>query len=542
MSDPIALPAEASTLNSLHYSHQAEHRHGARNGCLRNTRTAILDEIELWARDFDEPPVYWLNGLAGTGKTTIAQTIAERWSADGQLGASFFCSRDFEDRSDLKFIFPTLAVQLARKHAAFRSVFIPMLQSDPDITHESLYGQMKKLIVQPLTESKISTVIVIDALDECKDDEPASAILSVLGQLVNEVPKAKFFVTGRPEQRIREGFRLPLLAKAADVYVLHEVEPSRVNRDIRLFFRQRFLELRVADNWPTEEQLDHLCDRAAGLFVYAVATVGFVVQRNKNPKKQLDRLLQSLESGLEGSTRLRANLTLDSLYMSILQEAFDDDDPNIRSILGAVVLAINPLSPSSIAALLDLDPDDVSPLLSSIHSLLILQDDIDHPVRPFHKSFPDFIVDPTRCADSRFRVSPSDQHAQLAVGCLELMNRTLEKNMCHLPEAVVNSDIDDMARRIEEYINPALRYACRSWHIHFTHGHATSAFTPKITSSLNKFLETKFLFWLEVLSVLGSVRNAVDALQVVVDRLEVCEASIVVFSKFLRLYSGVPNP
>ena len=85
---------------------------------------------------------------------------------------------------------------------------------------------MDKLIVQPLMKSAISTVIVIDALDECKDDEPASAILSVLGQFVNKIPKVKFFVTGRPEPRIRNGFRLPLLAEATDVFVLHEVEPE----------------------------------------------------------------------------------------------------------------------------------------------------------------------------------------------------------------------------------------------------------------------------------------------------------------------------
>ena len=528
-----------SILNGLRYAQQAEYRHGDRNGCLKETRTVVLDGIELWTRDFDEPPVYWLNGLAGTGKTTIAQTIAERLSADGRLGASFFCSRDFEDRSNLKFIFPTLAVQLARKYATFRSAFIPLVQSDPDLIHESLCGQMKNLIVGPLTESKISTVIVIDALDECKDDEPASAILSVLGQLVAEIPETKFLVTGRPEPRIREGFRLPLLARATDVFVLHEVQPSQVNKDIRLFFKHRLLELkgrrRVTDDWPTEEQLDLLCDRAAGLFVYAMATIRFIDQKNKNPKKQMDRLLQSSDSGFEGRARLRTNQTLDLLYTSILQEAFDDedqeDDPNVRSILGAVVLAINPLSPSSIASLLDLDPDDVFPLLSSVHSLLLLQDNVNHPVQPFHKSFPDFIVDPTRCANPRFRVSPSDQHARIVVGCLELMNKTLEKNMCHLPEAVVNSDIGDLAERVEECITPALRYACRSWHMHFIHGYTTSIFMPKITSVLHQFLEAKFLFWLEVLSVLGSVRNAVDALHIVVDKLEVSQNSMVIFSR-----------
>ena len=230
-----------------------------------------MNTIELWAGDPDKLSVYWLNGLAGTGKSTIAKTIAERLFADGQLGASFFCSRDFEDRRNLQLIFPTLATQLARKYAKFRSILVPLIRSDPNIAYEPLYNQMEKLIAQPLNESSISTVIVVDALDECEDEESASAILSVLGRLVSEIPKVKFFLTGRPESRISEGFRLPLLANMTDVFVLHEVELDQVDNDIRLFFQSSFLELanrrRGLDNWPTEEQLDRLCGRAAGLFV-----------------------------------------------------------------------------------------------------------------------------------------------------------------------------------------------------------------------------------------------------------------------------------
>ena len=207
----------------------AEYRHGGRKGCLKGSRGAVLSEIGLWMSDSDRPPVYWLNGLAGTGKSTIAQTVAERSFADRRLGAPFFCLRDFSDRRELHFIFPTLAVQLARKYAEFRSVFVALVQSDPAIAYESLYNQMKKLIVAPLLESDIPTTILIDALDECKDEKPASAILSVLGQFVSRIPKVKFFLTGRPEPRIREGFRLPLLAKATDTFVLHNVEPSLVS-------------------------------------------------------------------------------------------------------------------------------------------------------------------------------------------------------------------------------------------------------------------------------------------------------------------------
>ncbi|KAF9645513.1 hypothetical protein BDM02DRAFT_3189660 [Thelephora ganbajun] len=500
-------PAEASVLNNFRCAQGVEYRHGNRTGCLKGTRTAVLDQIEVWTRGFDKPPVYWLNGLAGTGKSTIAQRIAERIFADGQLGASFFCSRDFEDRRNLHFIFPTLAVQLARRYTDFRSIFVRLVQSDPTIAYESLYSQMKKLIVEPLERSAISTVIVIDALDECKDEEPASAILSVLGQFVSKIPKVRFFLTGRPEPRIRKGFGLPLLAEATDV-----------RNFLGIADRQGGL-----DGWPTKEQLDLLRERAAGLFVYAVATVKFVDHKNNNPKKQLDRpLLLPKNTAYEGMTRFKPNTTLDSLYTSVLQEAFGDDypedDPKVRSVLGAVILAANPLSPSAIGTLLGFDTEDVFPLLSSIHSVLTLQEDTDQPVRPFHKSFPDFIVDPTRCINKRFRVSPTSHHPELLVGCLDLMNRTLEKNMCKLPDAVTNSEVPDLRERIDRYIDSALQYACKSWHKHLVDEHTVQ--TPEITSALHRFLENKFVFWLEVLSVLGAAREAIDALDLITKCLE----------------------
>ena len=450
--------------------------------------------------------------------------------ADGQLGASFFCSRDVEHRSNLQFIFPTLAVQLARKYTTFRSILIPSIQSDPGIVDESLYHQMEKLVVQPLRESGISTVIVIDALDECKDDEPASAILSVLGQFVSEVPMVKFFLTGRPERRIYEGFRLPAMVKAMEMFILHEVKLNQVGNDIRLFFRHSFLELAGRwcglDDWPTDDQLDLLCERAAGLFVYAVATVKFINHRNNSPKEQLNRLLESSKSSIrEGKIELRENATLDSLYMSILQDAFShddpEDDPRIRSVLGAVILAVNPLSPSTIATLLGFSAEGTFLRLLSIHSLLILQEDANYPVQSFHKSFPDFIVDPNRCNNQRFCISPPNHHLELLTGCLKLMNQRLEKNICKLPDAVTNHEVDDLKKRTDQYIDHALRYACKSWHKHVVNLPMVPAHKLEITSVLQQFLEEKFLFWLEVLSVLGTVRDAVDALEVAAKWLEV---------------------
>ena len=113
--------ADLLVLNGCRRARGTEYRHGNRQGCLRGTRETVLEEIESWTKDFKRSPVFWLNGLAGTGKSTIAQTVAECIFAGGHLGASFFCSRDFEDRSDLHSIFPTLAFQLAHKYPHFRS-------------------------------------------------------------------------------------------------------------------------------------------------------------------------------------------------------------------------------------------------------------------------------------------------------------------------------------------------------------------------------------------------------------------------------------
>jgi len=103
---------------------------------------------------------------------------------------------------------------------------------------------------------------------------------------------------------------------------------------------------------------------------------------------------------------------------------------------------------------------------------------------------------------------------------MKLMNQTLDKNMCHLPEAVKNSEVDDLKERAEQYINHALQYACKSWHKHLVNEPTVNR--HEIVSALHHFLEKKFLCWLEVLSVLGAVRNAVDALQVALKWLEVC--------------------
>ena len=507
-------------LNSCRRARGAEFRHGDRQGCLKGTRRAVLDEIELWSKDFTTSPVYWLNGLAGTGKSTIAQTIAERIFADGRLGGSFFCSRDFQDLRNIRYIFPTLAFQLAHKHPKFRSILVPLLQSNPDIGYESLFNQMRMLIVEPLSSSDTSTVIVIDALDECVDEDPQSAILSVMGRLAEGIPRVKFFITGRPEPRIQSGFRLGLLRPLTDIFVLHDVEPSAVNTDIRLFLEHGLSELAKRrgieqDGWPTDQHLALLCERAAGLFVYAVATLKFLDHACISPRKQLETIVRSPSSTThEGKTKFRPSTTLDSLYLSCFQDAFSEIDAEydeqVRFVIGVVILAVNPLPPSAIATLVDSEKQEVVDLLRLIQSFLKLPEDPDSPVLPFHKSFPDFITDPNRCSNKRFHISPRTGHPKFALSCLELMNKSLQQNLLSLPDYALNLEVEDLEMRIKDQISVALQYACKYWHSHLTEARGD---VSTIVPILRSFLQKGFLAWLEVLSVIGAAREAVTALE-----------------------------
>ena len=522
------LKGDTSVLNSCHRASGAEYHHGDRSGCLKDTRLTVLNEVEQWAKDPEAPPVFWLNGLAGTGKSAIAQTISEKMFACGLLGASFFCSRGVEDRSNLKLIFPTLAFQLAQKYPRFRSSLIPLLQYNPDIIHESLLDQMQKFLVDPIQSMEISTVIVIDALDECRDETPESAILFVVGQLVPRIPGVKFFITSRPEIHITTGFRGPLLKNTTNIFILHDVEPQTVDNDIRCFFKNELPKLpRRPKDWPTDAHLDFLCQRAAGFFVYAVATVKFLKHRFKLPSERLNIIMKSPGSTThEGQALLKTYHSLDSLYMSIFHAAFPkdetdaDDEATVCTVLSAVVLTTNPLSPSAIATLMNLDCDVVMAILESIQSLLLLHNDSDHPIQPFHKSFPDFITDPTRCVDAWFYISP-DHNLVLALECLKLMDKSLKRNMYSIPDYALNSDVEDFPEMIERSgIHMALEYACRSWYRHLS---GTTDLTTDVVSALSCFLEGKFTFWLEVLSVLGAVGEAAHALTTAVKWLnEVC--------------------
>ncbi|KAH2322655.1 hypothetical protein KXV29_002655 [Aspergillus fumigatus] len=140
--------------------------------CLPGTRTELLLKVMEWAISPSQKSIFWLKGMAGTGKSTISRTVARSLKDTNHLGASFFFKRGEGDRGNAKKFFPTLTRQLMLWSSELRFGVQKALDDDPDIASKSLREQFEKLLLQPLLSLNQPgpqpqiTVMVIDALDE----------------------------------------------------------------------------------------------------------------------------------------------------------------------------------------------------------------------------------------------------------------------------------------------------------------------------------------------------------------------------------------
>lgn len=502
-------------------SHVEEHN----PRCLAETRVELLRHITEWAKDRNGKPIYWLSGMAGTGKSTIARTVAQSFAGQQQLGASFFFSKGEGERGNASRFFTTIArdlmVHVPRLILGIRRA----IDVDPDISEKTLKDQFEKLILHPLNEIQPAATktseeffVVIDALDECESQNDIKLILRLLAQIwVIKPVSVRVFVTSRPALPIRHGFKQMPDGTYQDL-VLHEVPKETVEYDITLFLEHELREIReqrlLSSDWPSKAQLQALVKLAIPLFIFAATACRYIGEERDNPKKRLEIIL-----GYQTPTKVS---NLDRTYLPILNHLFINDEDErdqkrqiteFQEIVGSILVLESPLSITSLAQLLDISKESVKCRLDSLHSVLNVPVNDDMPVRPLHLSFRDFLFDPQKCGKSFFWVDERKTHEKLASLCLQLMSSSkgLKKDMCSLllPGTLRNT-IDNQT--INDSLTSELRYACRYWVHHFDRSQ------NRIYDSdlVQRFLQKYLLYWLEALSLIGEASESIrmiDCLQ-----------------------------
>ncbi|OJJ65575.1 hypothetical protein ASPBRDRAFT_100228, partial [Aspergillus brasiliensis CBS 101740] len=508
--------ANGALLNSRENQHEDE--------CLPGTRIELLRQVQDWGWSSDRR-IFWLSGMAGTGKSTIARTVARSFEKDGILGACFFFKRGEGDRGSSAKLFSTIVKQLAVHIPQMVPEIQKAIDSDPAILGSSLREEFNKLILQPLRavdhdKAMDPTVIVIDALDECEPEEDVEIILDLLPKLETATKMAiRFFLTSRPEIPIRFGFDQIDKSKYQNT-ILQNLHEDVIKRDIALYFRKEFFKIQqkrryaLPPGWPGEVKIEALATMACPLFIFAATVCRFVADSHFDPDERLRKFsTSSTGSKMDGTYRPVLNQLL-------VEDATDRNEliEEFQRIIGVIILLANPLSLTSLAELLlgtsehdssiDLERH-ISIRLESFHSVLSIPSDPKLPIRTLHLSFHDYLVDDRtkdQLATSQFWVDKKAKHELIASQCLTVMGRYLRKNICELP-SYGTSRTEIHPNSIAGFLPPALQYACRYWVYHLTQSSAPA----RILDQVLTFLVEHLLHWFEAMGILGMISEAIIA-------------------------------
>lgn len=489
--------------------------------CVQNTRVDLLRQVQTWNTDSDKR-IFWLNGMAGTGKSTIARTVACVFATQKHLQASFFFSRGAGDLGHATKFVSTLASQLASLSPLFKQYLSQAIADHDHVTRQGLRNQWKELILKPLSmldRSNLALTLVIDALDECECEEDIKLILQLFVEANDlNTAKLKIFLTSRPEMPIRLGFQHMPEVIHQDL-ILHDIPRSVVEHDISIFLKHELGRIRndrgLPGDWCDEKSINILVQRSDCLFIYIATACRFIRDPNWRPQERLSLILESNATGHQLTAEL------DSMYTQILELSLINVSSNkdkyrlsarFRHIVGSIVTLFDVLSITALAGLLNVSVEDVSLTLDSLHSVLNIPSPRENnlPIRLLHPSFRDFLVNNERCDNSRFFIDQELVHKELAKGCLQLLSHTLKRNICNLrnQSTLVN---ELQCSKIEEHLSKDVQYACRHWVDHLERVHHESRIEIGLhdDGKIQIFLLKHILHWLEGLSLMGKISDGV---------------------------------
>jgi hypothetical protein len=484
--------------------------------CLQDTRVNVLAEIYAWADGYGDQCIFWLNGTAGTGKSTIARTIAHHYYQQDRLGASFFFSRGGGDVGHADKFFTTIAWQLAETLPMLKSDICRVIEEHHAVTTQTPQDQWSQLIRGPLSRLKRHSlssplVLVIDALDECDNENDIQRILQLLAEARGlETVRLRIFITSRAETPIRYGFYRMPKTQHQDL-ILHNIPPSIVEHDIFVFLEHHLGIIRekysLGIDWPTKQIIDDLVWKTGGLFIWAATACRFIRDGRQFATKRLTRILQ--DDTATASPEGKLNEIYKTILTNCIKDEYDDRErvewcKKFKDVIGTIIVLLSPLSTFSLSQLLQIPSSDTVSMLDDMHSILKIPKDQAQLIHLHHPSFRDFLLSERRCGDQHFLVEERKAHEMLTECCIQLMSIALKRDICGLHQpGTLTKNVQES--QIEQYLPAELRYACLYWIQHLQKSEVRLTDDDQV----HRFLRKHLLHWLEALSLMGKTSEGV---------------------------------
>ncbi|TPX36256.1 hypothetical protein SmJEL517_g01460 [Synchytrium microbalum] len=488
-----------------------------------NSRRLLLERLKKWAND-DGGNFLWLRGDKGSGKSVIACSATTYLTQHDVHVIAFPCRYNQEDLSDANSLIISLAFQLSILNEKYAELLLKRMD-DIEWQKWGIRTLFEQFLLDPLNELSAHQrrlVIIIDALDEC--GVPGSlGRKEILGCLANaSFPVwVKFIITSRRDKDLlaaldtRFTTALPLqdpkpVSASLDFFIDLGLDTNL--DDIREFARIELNKIRLR-GFNRAKETENIIEKCNGSFLLASLMCDSLCQCIS-----LEEISVARESfAIDGSEAAGADFQESLFFLRVLTGALGQDKrwgttwlSSFKGIVGAIVALRSALPVSTLAALLaGGDSSNTAEKGFEIRSVLArfssLFDLVGDNVSISHKSLNDFLTNAQRCTDTRFFINPKENHAFLGRQCLEILNHELAFNMAGMDTYGVplHNDIPDFRHRVNTAVSGALSYAS----VHFI-SHLLSATMDydeikAIRSLIQSFCESKLLFWVEVLSLVG---------------------------------------
>jgi hypothetical protein len=473
-----------------------------KGGLLKGSYRWVLDNSSFrqW-HDDPQSQLLWIKGDPGKGKTMLLCGIIDelqKTTASTACVVYFFCQATDSRINSATAVLRGLLYLLVSQQPALTA----HIRKRYDEAGRSMFEDANAWIALTETFADVlqdpnldATYILVDALDECTTDLPK--LLRFLAQQSSASSRVKWIVSsrnwpeieaqlGRAEQKIRLSLELNAesVSAAVSVFIQHKVS--------------QLAQEKKYDKKIQDAVFEHLTTNANDTFLW----VALVYQElGKTARWNALEKLNSFPPGL------------DALYERMLQQvSVSDDAQRCKRVLASVALVYRPITLAELVSLTELLEDfaeaEVREIVGLCGSFLTLRGETVYFV---HQSAQDFLLE--KASDGVFPDGIKATHQVIFFRSLAILSKTLQRDMYGLEAPGLS--VDDIEPLTSGPL-AASRYQCIYWIDHLcgsrSQSGASSAGDVQVMADVREFVEKKYLYWLEALSLCKSMAKGVTSI------------------------------
>ncbi|CAI6225623.1 unnamed protein product [Periconia digitata] len=473
----------------------------ANGGLLEDSYRWIFQSAEfLQWRDNQQSRLLWIKGNPGKGKTMLLCGIINELTmspSKTDLLSYFFCQGTETRINNAVAVLRGLLYLLVTQQPSL----ISHIRKKHDYAGKALFEDTNawfalcNIFADVLQDPNLSnTYLIIDALDECTVDLPR--LLDFIAQHSSASPRVKWVVSSRNWPYIEE-----ILAKTGqEVRLSLELSAESVSSAVDIFIQHKVLQLSQEKKYSikTKEAVqDHLTSNAGGTFLWVALVCQSLM---KVSERHVIKRLDTFPPGLN------------SLYERMMQQISNSDDADVcKEILSVTATAYRPVTLEELIALAErledvaYDYEAIQEIIGYCGSFLTLRENTIYFV---HQSAKDFLL-----AKASHKIFPSGRekaHWVVFSRSVQVMSATLCRDMYDLREFGYPTEL---IQQPEPDPLAASRYSCIYWVDHLYDSGLSSFATSRASLQdgdvVDTFLRTRYLYWLEALSLCQNMSKGV---------------------------------